>query len=113
MWGIAASFGAWPTPNGHACPSKLHYASPAAEPDQATTPAAASASNTPRLVTRRIPIVARPLFPANSHLEIRKRGGDHQRAAEELPDKVDHDLLKKFGVDSSDLAKSVEGWLGL
>jgi hypothetical protein len=49
--------------------------------------------------------------------EIRKRGGDHQKAAQELPDKVDHeqhgDLLKKFGVDPSDLAKSVEGRLGL
>jgi hypothetical protein len=34
--------------------------------------------------------------------EIRKRGGDHQKAAQELPDKIDHeqhgDLLKKFGV---------------
>jgi hypothetical protein len=50
--------------------------------------------------------------------EIRKRGGDHRKAADELPDKVDHeqhgDLLKKFGIDDpSELAKSAEGRLGL
>ena len=49
--------------------------------------------------------------------EIQKRGGDHQKAAEELPDKVDHeqhsDLLKKFGVDADDIMKSAGGRLGL
>jgi len=49
--------------------------------------------------------------------EIQKRGGDHQKAAQELPDKVDHeehvDLLKKFGVEPDDIAKSVGGRLGL
>jgi hypothetical protein len=50
--------------------------------------------------------------------EIKKRGGDHQKAAEELPDKVDHeqhsDMLKRFGIDDpDDLAKSVGGRLGL
>ena len=49
--------------------------------------------------------------------EIQKRGGDHQKAAEELPDKVDHeqhsDLLKKFGVDPDDIMKSAGGRLGL
>jgi hypothetical protein len=50
--------------------------------------------------------------------EIKKRGGDHQKAAQELPDKVDHeqhgDLLKRFGIDDpGELAKSVEGRLGL
>ena len=49
--------------------------------------------------------------------EIEKRGGDRQKAAEELPDKVDHeqhgDLLKRFGVEPDDLVESVEGRLGL
>jgi hypothetical protein len=49
--------------------------------------------------------------------EIRKRGGDHQKAAEELPDKVDHeqhsDLLRRFGVEPDDIVKSVGGRLGL
>jgi hypothetical protein len=49
--------------------------------------------------------------------EIQKRGGDHEKAAEELPDKVDHeqhsDLLKKFGVDPDDIMKSAGGRLGL
>jgi len=50
--------------------------------------------------------------------EIRKRVGDHQKAAEELPDEVDHeqhsDLLKRFGIDDpSELANSVQGRLGL
>ena len=49
--------------------------------------------------------------------EIQKRGGDHQKAAEELPDKVDHeqhgDLLKKLGVEPDDLMKSAGGRLGL
>ena len=48
--------------------------------------------------------------------EIQKRGGDHQKAADELPEKVDHeehaDLLKKFGVEPDDIAKSVGGRLG-
>jgi hypothetical protein len=49
--------------------------------------------------------------------EIKKRGGDHQKAADELPDKVDHeqhaDMLKKFGVNPDDLIHSVGGKLGL
>ena len=50
--------------------------------------------------------------------EIRKRGGVDQKAAEELPDKVDHDqhgdLLKRFGIDDpGELANSVQGRLGL
>jgi len=49
--------------------------------------------------------------------EIQKRGGDHQKAAEKLPDKVDReqhsDLLKKFGVDPDDIMKSAGGRLGL
>jgi hypothetical protein len=49
--------------------------------------------------------------------EIQKRGGDHQKAAQELPDKVDHeqhaDLLKKFGVDPDDVVKSLGGRFGL
>jgi hypothetical protein len=48
--------------------------------------------------------------------EIRKRGGDDQKAAAELPDKVDHqqhaDLLKRFGVEPDDMVKSVGGRLG-
>jgi hypothetical protein len=58
-------------------------------------------------------------FDKESILEaIRKRGGDDQKAAEELPDKVDHeqhgDLLKRFGIDDpGELAKSVQGRIGL
>jgi hypothetical protein len=48
--------------------------------------------------------------------EIQRRGGDHQKAADELPDKVDHeqhaDLLKKYGVEPDDIAKSVGDRLG-
>lgn len=49
--------------------------------------------------------------------EIQKRGGHHRKAAEELPDKVDHeqdgDLLRKFDVDPDDIAKSVGDRFGL
>ena len=48
--------------------------------------------------------------------EIQKRGGDRQKAADELPDKVDHeqhaDLLKRFGLDPDDIVKTVGGRLG-
>jgi len=48
--------------------------------------------------------------------EIRKRGGDHQKAADELPEQVDPaqhgDLLRKFGVNPDDIARSVGGRLG-
>ena len=47
---------------------------------------------------------------------IQKGGGDHEKAADELPDKVDHerhaDLLKRFGVEPDDMVKSVGGRLG-
>ena len=48
--------------------------------------------------------------------EIQKRGGDHQKAADELPERVDHEhnanLLTKFGVEPDDVVKSVGGRLG-
>jgi hypothetical protein len=49
--------------------------------------------------------------------EIQKRGGDHQKAAEELPDRVDPeqhgDLLRRFGVDPDDVMKSAGDRFGL
>lgn len=48
--------------------------------------------------------------------ETRNRGGDHQKGAEELPDKVDHeqhaDVLKRFGVDPDDVAEDPRRCLG-
>jgi len=48
--------------------------------------------------------------------EIQKRGGDHQKAANELPEKVDHeqhaDLLQKYGVEPDDIVKSVGDRVG-
>ena len=44
---------------------------------------------------------------------IKQQGGDHERAAQHLPDKVDHsehsDLLQKFGVNPSDLVAKFGG----
>jgi hypothetical protein len=49
--------------------------------------------------------------------EIQKRSGDHQNAADELPEQVDPaqhgDLLRKFGVDPDDLIKSAGDRFGL
>jgi hypothetical protein len=44
---------------------------------------------------------------------IKQQGGDHQRAAKQLPDKVDHeqhaDLLQQFGLNPSDLLSKLGG----